>query len=137
MYHHLYSSENRPGFYFSEQVNAAFDGGGAYALQVAVHSDELTAAEPAFRRSVRRAERLLAADSAVSRVIAPQAGVSISPSGHTAVIRAGAADASVDRPPGADDRRPGAPERDRAPGFADHRSFTTRSSGHQRRTRHR
>ncbi|HET7573784.1 MAG TPA: MMPL family transporter, partial [Solirubrobacterales bacterium] len=60
-------------------------------LQVAVHSEELTAADSAFRRSVRRAERLLAADSAVTRVIPPRPGASISADGHTAVIRAGAA----------------------------------------------
>ena len=74
-----------------ERVDRAFAGGGAYALQVAVHSEELTVADPAFRRSLRRAERLLAADSAVSRVIPPRPGVSISADGHTVVIRAGAA----------------------------------------------
>jgi putative drug exporter of the RND superfamily len=75
-----------------ERVDRAFAGGGAYALQVAVHSQDLTAADPAFRRSVRSAERLLAADPAVSRVIPPRPGVSISADGHTAVIRAGAAE---------------------------------------------
>jgi RND superfamily putative drug exporter len=74
-----------------EQVDQAFAGAGAYALQVAVHSQELTVADPAFRRSLRRAERLLAADPAVSRVIPPRPGVSISAGEHTAVIRAGAA----------------------------------------------
>jgi len=74
-----------------EQVDRAFAGGGGYALQVAVHSGALTVADPPFRRSVRRAERLLAADSAVTRVIPPRPGVSISADGHTAVIRAGAA----------------------------------------------
>jgi len=74
-----------------ERVDRAFAGGGAYALQVAVRSEELTAADPAFRRSLRRAERLLAADPAVTRVVPPRPGVSISADGHTAVIRAGAA----------------------------------------------
>ncbi len=74
-----------------ERVDRAFAGAGAYALQVAVHSSRLTVADPGFRRSVRRAERLLAADPAVSRVIPPRPGVSISADGHTAVIRAGAA----------------------------------------------
>jgi putative drug exporter of the RND superfamily len=74
-----------------ERVDRAFAGGGAYALQVAVHSDELTTSDPTFRRSLRRAERLLAADSAVTGVIPPRPGVSISRDGHTAVIRAGAA----------------------------------------------
>ncbi len=74
-----------------EQVDRAFAGGGAYALQVAVHSSQLTATEPAFRATLRRSERLLAADPAVSRVIPPRPAVSISRDGHTAVIRAGAA----------------------------------------------
>ncbi len=75
-----------------EQVDRAFAGAGAYGLQVAVHSRDLTVADPDFRRSVRRAERLLAADTAVTRVIPPRPGISISADGHTAVIRAGAAE---------------------------------------------
>ena len=74
-----------------DQVDAAFAGNGSYALQVAVHSDQLTATDPAFRRSLAGAERRLAADPAVSTVIAPRPGASISSDGHTAVIRAGAA----------------------------------------------
>ena len=35
-----------------EEVDRAFGGSGSYAIQVAVHSRELTAADPAFRRSV-------------------------------------------------------------------------------------
>jgi putative drug exporter of the RND superfamily len=75
-----------------ERIDSAFAGGGAYALQVAVHSPTLTASEPAFRRTVRRAGRLLAADPAVGRVIPPRPGISISRDGHTAVLRAGAAE---------------------------------------------
>ena len=45
-----------------ERIDSAFAGAGAYALQVAVHSDELTAADPAFRRTLARAEAALAAD---------------------------------------------------------------------------
>ncbi len=74
-----------------EQVDRAFAGNGAYALQVAVHSDRLTAGSAPFRTTVRRAERILAADRAVSNVIPPRPGLSISRDGHTAVIRAGAA----------------------------------------------
>ena len=54
-----------------EQLDADFGGAGAYALQVAVHSERLTAADPAFRRTVARVERVLAADSAVARVVPP------------------------------------------------------------------
>ena len=74
-----------------EQIDAAFAGNGSYALQVAVHSDQLTATDPAFRRTLAGAERLLSSDPAVSTVIAPRPGASISSDGHTAVIRAGAA----------------------------------------------
>jgi RND superfamily putative drug exporter len=74
-----------------ERVDRMFAGGGAYGLQVAVHSDRLTAGSPPFRATLRRAERILAADPAVGTVTPPQRGLSISPDGHTAVIRAGAA----------------------------------------------
>jgi RND superfamily putative drug exporter len=74
-----------------KQVDAAFGGGGAYGLQVAVHSPRLTVDSPAFQRSLLDVERTLAADSAVGRVVPPQPGVSISRDGHTAVVRATAA----------------------------------------------
>jgi putative drug exporter of the RND superfamily len=71
-----------------KQVDASFGGAGAYGLQVAVHSQRLSAKDPAFQRSLRRVQRLLAADPAVGKVIPPAPGVSISGDGHTAVIRA-------------------------------------------------
>ncbi|HEY8502322.1 MAG TPA: MMPL family transporter, partial [Solirubrobacterales bacterium] len=74
-----------------KQVNASFGGAGAYGLQVAVHSQRSTAADPNFRRTVASVERVLASDSAVGRVVPPQAGVSISRDGHTVVVRATAA----------------------------------------------
>jgi putative drug exporter of the RND superfamily len=75
-----------------ERVDRAFGGNGAYALQVAVHSDHLAASSPPFRATLRRAERILAADPAVSTVTPPRPGLTISPDGHTAVIRADAAE---------------------------------------------
>jgi RND superfamily putative drug exporter len=75
-----------------QQVDRAFAGGGAYALQVAVHSDRLTASSAPFQVTLRRAERILAASAAVSAVNPPRRGLSISGDGHTAVIRAGAAE---------------------------------------------
>ena len=53
-------------------------------LQVAVHSDRLTIASPPFRRTLARAERILAADPAVGTVTPPRPGLSISRDGHTA-----------------------------------------------------
>jgi putative drug exporter of the RND superfamily len=71
------------------QIDSAF--GGAYGLQVAVHSRRQTVSGPAFRDSLAAVERTLAADSAVGRVVPPRPGVSISRDGHTAVVRATAA----------------------------------------------
>ena len=73
------------------QIDAAFGGAGAYALQVAVHSDGATVSSPTFRRSLAAVERTLATDPAVGRVVPPRPGVSISRDGHTAVVRATAA----------------------------------------------
>jgi putative drug exporter of the RND superfamily len=70
-----------------QAIDRNFAGAGSYALQVVVHSDRLTVDSPAFERSLARAERTLGGDSRVASVVPPQAGVSISPDGHTAVIR--------------------------------------------------
>ncbi len=75
-----------------EQVDRNFAGAGAYALQVAVHSRDHAATAPEFRKTVLRAERMLRSDPAIGRVFSPRPGVSVSADGHTAVIRAGAAD---------------------------------------------
>ncbi len=74
-----------------EQIDSNFAGAGSYALQVAVHSLDLAATAPEFRQTVARTQRVLRLDPAVGRVSAPKPGLSISPDGHTAVIRAGAA----------------------------------------------
>jgi putative drug exporter of the RND superfamily len=75
-----------------KQADAAFGGAGAYGLQVAVHSQRLTVADPAFERSLVAVERTLGADPAVGRVVPPRPGVSISRDGRTAVVRATAAE---------------------------------------------
>jgi RND superfamily putative drug exporter len=74
-----------------QQIDRNFSGLGGYALQVAVHSRDQVATAPGFRRTVERAESALRRDPSVGPVLSPQPGVSISPDGHTAVIRAGAA----------------------------------------------
>ena len=73
-----------------EAIDRSLGGNGGYAIQVAVHSDQLTTQSPAFRRTVRRAIALLEADEAVARVTPPRPGVSVSRDGSTAVIQAGA-----------------------------------------------
>ena len=75
-----------------EAIDASFAGAGSYALQVAVHSSRLTVDDAAFAATLRRAEATLNADPAVSRVIPPRPGASISRDGHTALIQAGAAE---------------------------------------------
>ena len=66
-------------------------GGGSYGFQVVVHSNSSRVGEPAFDQSVTAARRLLENDPAVSAVIPPSPGQSISADGHTAVIGAVAA----------------------------------------------
>jgi RND superfamily putative drug exporter len=70
-----------------EEIDRAFAGSGAYALQVALHSDRYEARSAPFRTTLARAERILAGDPAVGAVTPPRAGASISRDGHTAVIR--------------------------------------------------
>jgi RND superfamily putative drug exporter len=73
-----------------------FGGLSSSALMVVVHSDDQTVTAPGFRAAAARAERILAADAAVSSVIQPRPGTSISRDGHTAVLQAGAARDSND-----------------------------------------
>ncbi len=74
-----------------EALDSEFQGLSSSALMVVVHSDKATATDPSFRAAVASAERTLAADPRVSRVVPPQRGTSISRDGRTAVIQAGAA----------------------------------------------
>ncbi len=74
-----------------ERIDRSFAGGGAYALQVVVHSSRYAVDSSPFRTTLARAERILAADAGVNKVTAPRPGASISRDGHTAMIHAGAA----------------------------------------------
>ena len=69
-----------------DQLDAGFGGAGAYALQLVVHSEALTAGDAGFRRTVAAVEQALAADPAVDSVVAPALGSSISADGHTALV---------------------------------------------------
>ncbi len=75
-------------------IDRDFRGMSAYDLEVVVHSSSLTEHDPAFAAAVRAAEHELGASSAVSAVVAPAAGQTISRDGHTAVVQAGAAKGS-------------------------------------------
>ena len=84
-------------------VQRDFAGLSSSALMVVVHSNDLTAADPAFRAVVADARRTLAADERVAGVVAPRPGQSVSPDAHTVVIQAGAAAGSNEMVRAADD----------------------------------
>jgi putative drug exporter of the RND superfamily len=72
-------------------IDRNFRGLSSYGLITVVHSPNRTVADPAFRSTVAATERLLRSSSAVSTVVPPRPGTSISPDGHTAIVQAGAA----------------------------------------------
>jgi putative drug exporter of the RND superfamily len=74
-----------------ELIDRHFDGLGSYGLMTVVHAPTKTASDPAFERVVADVQRTLRADAAVTTVVAPTPGVSISRDGHTAIVQAGAA----------------------------------------------
>jgi RND superfamily putative drug exporter len=72
-------------------INGNFDGLSSYGLMVVVHSPTATAGDPSFDSTTAAVERRLRADRAVSTVVPPRPGASISADGHTAIVQAGAA----------------------------------------------
>ncbi len=86
-----------------DAIDQRFGGQSSYALQAVVNSDSAVFGDPAFDRTVRRAEDVLAADDAVSEVVPPQRGATVSADGHTAVVQAGAAKNPNDMVAAADD----------------------------------
>ncbi len=72
-------------------IDRNFQGLSSYGLMVVVHSQTASAGDPSFDSAVAAVERKLRADRAVSTVVPPRPGASISPDGHTAIVQAGAA----------------------------------------------
>ena len=72
-------------------IDKNFHGLSSYALMTVVYSPTRTVSNPAFQATIAKVERTLGADGAVSTVVAPSAGVSISRDRHTAIVQAGAA----------------------------------------------
>jgi putative drug exporter of the RND superfamily len=72
-------------------IDRNFHGLSSYGLMTVVSSPTKTVSDASFRAAIARVERTLRADNAVSSVLAPSAGVSISRDGHTAIVQAGAA----------------------------------------------
>ncbi len=73
-----------------QAIDKNFNGLSSSALMVVVHSNEATITDPAFKAAIAKSSKILAADPNVTKVVAPQPGMSISRDGHTAVIQAGA-----------------------------------------------
>jgi RND superfamily putative drug exporter len=74
-----------------DAIDSRFGGLSSYALMAVLHSDSATTADASFRSTLLRVERTLRADPAVSKVVPPKPGTSISSDGHTAVVQAGGA----------------------------------------------
>ena len=74
-----------------QQIDKNFNGFGSYGLTVVVHARDKAVSDPEFARVLRRVEGRLTSDPAVTTVVPPRAGVSISADRHAAVISAGAA----------------------------------------------
>jgi RND superfamily putative drug exporter len=72
-------------------VERDFHGLGGYALTTVVYSPRETVSDPGFKSLVARVEATLRSDAAVSTVLPPATGTSISPDGHTAIVQGGAA----------------------------------------------
>ena len=72
-------------------VERDFKGLGSYGLMTVVYSPTQTVGSPAFDSAIRQVEQTLRSSAAVSTVLAPTAGLSISRDGHTAIVQAGAA----------------------------------------------
>jgi RND superfamily putative drug exporter len=71
-------------------AEAGFEGLSSSALTAVVHSDRLTASDPAFHGTVARVAAVLRANDNVASVKLPARGASISSDGHTALVVAGA-----------------------------------------------
>ena len=72
-------------------VDRSFSGLSSSSLMVVVHARDLQLGDSGFDRAVRRVEGTLRESDAVSVVVPPRRGVSVSADGHTAVVQAGAA----------------------------------------------
>jgi len=72
-------------------INKNFHGLSSYGLMTVLYSATKTVSDPVYRAVIARVERTLRGDAAVSTVVAPSAGVSISGDRHTVVVQAGAA----------------------------------------------
>ncbi|WP_233608361.1 MMPL family transporter [Nocardia stercoris] len=78
-----------------ELAQQHFGGNSSAAVQVVVHSDTATVADPAMRHVLDGVRAELSGDARFGAIVDPQPGMTISPDGHTGILVAGAA-ASTD-----------------------------------------
>ncbi|MDV6206980.1 MMPL family transporter [Rhodococcus erythropolis] len=78
-----------------ELAEQHFGGNSSAAVQVVVHSDSLPITDPSMQQTLAAATGIFSADPRFGEVVAPQAGMTISPDGHTGIMIAGA-NASTD-----------------------------------------
>ncbi|HET9736705.1 MAG TPA: MMPL family transporter, partial [Solirubrobacteraceae bacterium] len=86
-----------------ELIDRNFNGLGSYGLMVVVHSQEAKVGDPRFASSLTKVEGILRSSDAVTTVVPPRPGLTISEDGHTAVVQAGAANNANDMVRAADD----------------------------------
>jgi RND superfamily putative drug exporter len=72
-------------------IERDFAGLGSYGLMTVLYSPTSKADSPAFRAVIARVKQTLGTNAAVSSVVGPTPGLSISADGHTAIVQAGAA----------------------------------------------
>ncbi len=72
-------------------VDRGFSGLSSSSLMVVVHARDQKVGDPGFDRVVRRVAGVLGESDAVSVVVPPRRGVSVSADGHTAIVQGGAA----------------------------------------------
>jgi putative drug exporter of the RND superfamily len=77
-------------------IDKDLNGLGSYGQVVVLHAPDKTVSDPAFRRALQGVEAKLRSNPALTAVVPPRPGMSISPDRHTAVIQAGAARNSND-----------------------------------------
>ncbi|MGB0093974.1 MAG: MMPL family transporter [Solirubrobacteraceae bacterium] len=72
-------------------IEKNFHGLSSSGLMAVLYSPTRKVSDPAFQATITRTERTLRADGAVSTLVPPTTGVSVSRDGHTAIVQAGAA----------------------------------------------
>ena len=72
-------------------VQREFSGLGGSAMMVVLTSPTAKVGDPSFTKAIAQVTSILEGDRAVSTVVPPQPGMSISQDGHTAVVQGGAA----------------------------------------------